>query len=304
LYNSSTANANQRQVNTAFTAAYLIKNTNQGSNSNISVQFTRQSPADPLFATLGYTWGLAKDLGGQNSTTASSGWRFNPTPGDPNTPVLAYADGDRRHRIFASVSYRFDWGMSGLATTVGLFYNGLSGGTYSWVVNGDVNGDGLSDNDLIYVPKDENDIILMSAASSGTVLPKTDAAYGQLMSVVNGDDYMKDHKGEVLQRNALRAPWSSQIDLRINQEILTFMGHKLEVTFDVLNLANFLNKEWGWIRTASSNPFFTTFNSFSPASTGVDAGKARYYWPNPADPSTPSNTASRWAANFGVRYTF
>jgi hypothetical protein len=303
------------KVNSAFTAVYLIKNTNQGSNSNLMFQLQRANAADGIYANFAYTWGRARDAGGQNSTTASSGWRFNPTPGNPNNPSLAYADNDRTHRVMGTVSYRFDWGFNGLATSVGLFYNGLSGGAYSWVVNGDVNGDGQTDNDLIYIPKDANDVILVEDKTGGAVavgqtLAKSDPRYAQLMSMIDGDDFMKEHKGQMLERNALRAPWSHQLDLRLTQEVMPLGGHKIEVTLDVLNLLNLLNKEWGWLKIASSNAFFVNFHSVATATNGgpnaatTDAGKPRYAWPNPSDPSLPSNTLSRWSAQLGLRYTF
>ncbi|MBA4312202.1 MAG: hypothetical protein C0417_06195 [Chlorobiaceae bacterium] len=298
-YRSSTGNANQRLINPRFTAVYLVKNTNQGYNANIVVQIQRQSALDGFYGNLAYTWGLAKDIGGSNSTTASSGWRFNPSTGNPNAPELSFADNDRTHRIFTTLSYRHDWGWKGLATTVGLFYNGLSGRPFSYLVDGDVNGDGLSDNDLAYIPKDANDIILVN--STGVVLPKDDAAYSGLMNYIDNDDYLKDNKGNISERNAARSPWSHQIDLRINQEIPTFDGHKLELTFDILNVANLLSNDWGWIKLASDTKLMK-FHSVQP--TGTDAGKPRYQWLPFSDPAIPSNLTSRWQAQFGIRYTF
>jgi hypothetical protein len=288
-----------------------VKNTDLGSNANITVQLQRQNPADGLFTNFAYTWGQAKDIGGSNSTTASSGWRFNPTQGDPNTPELAYADNDRRHRIMATVSYRFDWsqwfstGLEGWGTTVGLFYNGLSGTPFSYYVVGDVNGDGLSDNDLAYIPKDENDIILMNSAGTA-VLPKTDPAYAQLMTFINNDDYLKSHKGQISERNGARTPWIQELDLRITQEIPTFSGQKLEVLFDVLNLTNLLNSKWGWQRWVGLNNYtpLYSFTSVDVTPTSPDYGKPRYIWTNPSDPNVPNNLPSRWSAQLGIRYTF
>jgi hypothetical protein len=306
------------KVNSNFTAAYLVKNTNQGSNSNITVQLQRQNPSDGLIANLAYTWGVSKDVGGTNSTTASSGWRFNPTQGDPNTPPLTYSDYDRRHRVLATASYRFDWSkwiapnMAGWGTTVGLFYNGLSGTPFSYLVLGDINGDGnggslSSINDLAYIPKDANDIILVSSA--GAVLPKTDPAYQQLMDFIENDSYLKEHKGQIAERNGARTPWFGEVDLRISQDIPTISGQRVEVFFDVLNVMNLLNNKWGWqkwVGTNNTTPLYS-FNSFdvNPASPGY--GKPRYVWTNPADPNVPNDTGarpSRWAAQFGVRYTF
>jgi hypothetical protein len=303
------------KVNGAFTAAYLVKNTDLGSNSNITVQLQRQNPTDGLFASAGYTWGSAKDIGGSNSTTASSGWRFNPTTGDPNNPVLTYADNDRTHRIFGTVSYRFDWGSSGFATTLGVFYNGLSGQRFSYVVNGDVNGDALSDNDLAYIPKDANDIILMGATDPtkpvGTTNPlikltdKSRVEYAQLMAFIDKDPYLKDHKGQISDRNGPMAPWSDLISMRLTQEIPSVYGHRIELTFDVLNVMNLIDKTKGWVRLpGTNNPFMYNFDSIETTSGSADYGKPRYVWTNPSDPSVPSNTVSRWSANFGIRYTF
>ena len=52
---------------------------------------------------------MAMDVNSNNSTTASSQWRFNPTQGNPNDPVLAFSQWDRRHHILAAVTYRHDW---------------------------------------------------------------------------------------------------------------------------------------------------------------------------------------------------
>ncbi|MGH2568258.1 MAG: hypothetical protein ACRDGA_07960, partial [Bacteroidota bacterium] len=298
-YVTTVGGVNTFLVNPAFTAVYLVKNTNQGSNANVIVQLQRQSFADGFYANLGYVWGLAKDIGGTNSTTASSGWRFNPTPGNPNNPVLSYADADRRHRLFGTVSYRYDWGqmtmgMDGFATTIGLFYNGISGRPFSYIINGDVNGDGLSDNDLAYIPRDQSDIILVT--TTGAAAPQSD--YDALFAYINNDEYLKDRKGQMAERNASRSPWQSNIDLRITQEIPSFYGHRIEITFDVINLGNLVNKESGWVRLASDTRLLN-FVSIDPATN-----KARYRWTAVSDPNIASNTLSRWTAQFGLRYTF
>jgi hypothetical protein len=295
-YTTTVGGVNTRVVNPAFTSVFLVKNTDQGSNSNIIVQLQRQSMRDGVYANLGYTWGSARDIGGTNSTTASSGWRFNPTPGDPNNPVLSYADGDRTHRVFGTVSYRYEW-MQGLATTVGVFYNGLSGRRFSYRINGDVNGDGLSDNDLAYIPKDRSDIVLVT--STGAAAPASD--YDALFNFINNDPYLKTIKGRMSERNGAVSPWSSQFDLRITQEIPSIMGHKVEITFDVVNLGNLINHDWGWVKLANDTPLLT-FHSI--AMTGPNAGKPRYRWTGLTDPNVPSNTLSRWTAQLGVRYTF
>jgi hypothetical protein len=282
---------------------FLVKNTDQGSNSNIVIQIQRIAQ-EGLIGSLSYTWGMAKDINSGNSTTASSGWRFNPTPGNPNDPQLTYSQWDRTHRILGILSYRHDWTGSGLATTIGVGYNGQSGRPFSWMVNGDVNGDGRTDNDLAYIPKDANDIVLVN--SSGTVLPTTDAAYTQLMNFINSDKYLSDAKGTIIKRSGAREPWSHSIDLRLSQEIPTFAGQKFEITIDILNVMNLLNSDWGWVKTVGANQTVNllNFHSIENSAASPNYGKPRYQWAGMSDPFVPDNILSRWQAQLGLRYTF
>jgi hypothetical protein len=287
---------------------FLIKNTSKGSNANVIVQVQR-SVVDGLNGGVAYTWGQSKDINSGNSTTASSGWRFNPTPGNPNAPQLSFSQWDRTHHISANLSYRHLWGTSGLATSVGVYYNGISGRPFSYMVTGDVNGDGRSDNDLVYIPKDANDIILVT--STGTILPKTDAAYTSLFAYIAADKYLNANKGKMSERSGPREPWSHEINLHIGQEIPTFSGQRIEFTFDILNLMNLFNKDWGWVRNTGANQTVNMLQFYRiETAAGADRGKPKYTWLNlpvndgKADPFVADNLLSRWQAQFGIRYTF
>lgn len=295
-------------VNNRFSpGVFLVKNTNKGSNANATVQIQR-NVREGLNGAVAYTWGVAKDINSGNSTTASSGWRFNPTQGNPNDPQLSYSQWDRRHKITANLTYRQDWGDE-IVTTVGLYYAGLSGRPFSYMVAGDVNGDGRSDNDLIYIPKDANDIILTNAG--GTVLAKTDPAYSQFLAFIDADSYLKDNKGKISERSGPREPWSHEIDLHVGQEIPTFAGQRIEISFDILNVLNLLKSDWGWVRTTGVNQTVNllTLKGFV-TTPGADYGKPKYNWAvypitdGKADPFQPDNLLSRWQAQLGFRYSF
>ncbi|PWB61135.1 MAG: TonB-dependent receptor, partial [Bradyrhizobiaceae bacterium] len=291
-------------VNNQFSpGVFYVTNTDKGSNSNIVLQIQRVA-AEGLIGSLSYTWGMAKDINSGNSTTASSGWRFNPTPGNPNAPQLTYSQWDRTHRILGILSYRYDWTGNGLATTIGVSYNGQSGRPFSWMVDGDINGDGRSDNDLAYIPKDANDVVLVN--SSGAVLPTSDAAYTQLMNFINSDKYLSDAKGKIIERSGAREPWSHTIDLRLAQEVPTFDGQKIEITFDILNVMNLLNSDWGWVKTVGTNQTVNLlqFHSIENTAGSPNIGKPRYRWLGMSDPFIPDNILSRWQMQIGLRYTF
>lgn len=291
-------------VNNQFSpGVFLVTNDNKGSNANVTVQLQRNAPVG-LNGTVAYTWGMAKDINSMNSTQAASGWRFNPTPGNPNDPHLTYSQWDRRHRILGAVSYRQDWG-GGFITDIGFFYNGQSGRPFSYMVSGDVNGDGRSDNDLAYIPRDANDILL--ANSAGTVLPKTDPAYSQMMAFIDADPYLKDNKGRISERSGPREPWAHSLDMRISQDIPTIGSQKIEITLDLLNVINLLKSDWGWIKNTGVNQTvnFVTFKGLE-KTVGPNYGKAKYQWTGlqVAGPFLPDNLLSRWQMQLGVRYTF
>ena len=295
-------------VNNQFSpGVFYVTNTTKGSNANVTIQLQRNTPTG-LSGSVAYTWGMAKDINSGNSTTASSGWRFNPTTGNPNDPQLTYSQWDRRHRLMGALSYRQEWG-GGFATFVGLFYNGQSGRPFSYMVSGDVNGDGRSDNDLVYIPKNADDIYLVN--SSGVALPKTDPAYAQVMAFIDADPYLKDNKGKISERSGPREPWAHSLDMRINQEIPHLWGHKIEFTIDILNVLNMFNREWGWVKNTGVNQTVNMFTWKGFVKTaGADYGKAKYQWNGlpvtdwKADPFQPDNILSRCQLQFGARYTF
>jgi hypothetical protein len=303
-WSASSRRYSTQWINNAFSpGVFLVTNDSKGHNYNATIQVQRNVPVG-LNGLVGYTWGEAKDINSMNSTTASSGWRFNPTQGNPNDPKLTYSQWDTRHRIVASVSYRYDWGVDGLATTLGVFYNGQSGRPFSYMVVGDVNGDGRSDNDLAYIPKDANDIILMNTAGTA-VLAKTDPAYADLMAFIANDSYLNSHKGQISERSGPREPWSHIISLRLTQEIPVIAGHRFEISLDMLNVLNFLNSEWGWQKNTGVNQTVNlmTFHSIE-TTAGPDYGKPRYQWGGTFDPFQPDNITSRWQAQLGIRYSF
>jgi hypothetical protein len=297
-FNSVTRKWTYSKVNaTNFTNVILLSNTGLGYSTNLTAQLQRSNTPDGISTNIAYTYGVSKDINSGTSSQAASQFKYNPAV-DPNNAVEGYSQYDRTHRVMIAASYRYEW-LPGYATTFGLDYSGLSGQPYSWLVNGDINGDGQTSNDLVYIPKDENDIILVNS-STGAVLPKTDAAYIKLFNFINNDDYLSSHKGQMSERNADHTRWSGQVDLHIGQEIPIIPGHKLEVMFDVLNFMNLLNSDWGWV-TYVPNQTTTNLLTFYGYNT---SGQAQYTIGSLADPTSATDPASRWQMQLGLRYSF
>jgi hypothetical protein len=302
-WNSTTGRWSTQKWNSRdFTNVLLLKNTDEGYSANLTVQLQRFGATDGIDANLAYTYGLSEDLNSGGSSQAYSQWRYNHVY-DPNNPKLSNSAYDRTHRVMATVSYRCDWSevlgfdMPGYVTTLGVYYSGVSGRPYSWVISGDLNGDGQVENDLAYIPKNRDDVILMSGTA---VLPSTDASYDQLDQFIAKDEYLSKHRGEVAKRLAAREPWYGQVDLRLAQEIPVFLGHKIELSLDILNFINMLDSEAGYIKTVNNQrAFLLNFASLDPTT-----GRPRFTYGKLTDPAFPSDLSSRWQMQLGVRYTF
>ena len=73
----------------------------------------------------------------------------------------------------------------------------------------------------------------------------------------------------------------------------------------MLNVLNFLDNDWGWVKTTGTNQTVNllTFHSIETAA-GADRGKPRYQWGGTFQQFLPDNITSRWQAQLGVRYSF
>lgn len=285
-----------RNINNTFTAVVYLHNTDKGGQSNFSIQLNRNGAEDKVDFLGGYVYGVSEDINSGQSATAFSQWRFNPISTNPNEAVVAYSGWDRRHRAYFSLSYTYDWA-DGISTNLGMFYNGFAGRGFSYMVDGDVNGDGANGNDLAYIPRDVDNITLINTA--GATLAKTDVAYQQMMTFIDNDEYLKNHKGQFAERNGAREPWSHQLDFRATQYV-NLMGYNLEFYLNVINLPNLINKANGRIYVVANQ----SANLFKYRSFDAATNSAKYEWTNPVDPRQPSDFDSRYQMQFGMRFAF
>jgi hypothetical protein len=165
-----------------------------------------------------------------------------------------------------------------------------------------MNNDGTS-NDMIYIPAALSEINLVPITGSNPVT--VDAQWKALNDYIMGDDYLRKHRGEYAERNAARLPFSHQFDVRILQDVAVNIGstrNKLQVSFDILNFGNLLNKHWGESLYLSNQQYSLinyravtgTTPSFTYAPSGLTNGQAY----------SVSDFSSRWRMQIGLRYVF
>ena len=294
--------AYQSKVNPTYTGAYLLDNTNKGYSYSLTAEL-KKNFSNGLFATVAYNYGESKDVNSGASSTAQSNWEFVQIVNNPNDPPLVYSNQDIRHRILGSLSYGFKYGKSKASgTTFSVFYAGTSGTPFTYLYNGDLNGDGAFNNDLLFVPRTMKDINLVKLDikdAKGVVVKSytPQEQWDALNTYIDNDPYLKNIRGEYTVRNGARLPWQHQVDLRVMQDIGTMIGatkNRLQLSFDIFNFTNLLNKKWGR-QYFYGNQAYTLISS---TSTGFTF--------SPTTPLKPASESfdSRWQGQIGVRYLF
>jgi hypothetical protein len=294
--------------------AYVIDNSNEGYNYSGTIQLRRQFDFG-LHAGLAYTYMEAKSLL-KSTEIASVLFAENPVQGDPNKPELSYSEFGTRHRITGNAIYTHVWN-DNFESHFGLFFEvaegnrfaGAGGNRYSFVYAGDVNGDGMAGNDLIYIPASQSEIILEPYTyideNNNTVTVTADEQWDKLNAFIEQDDYLKEHRGEIAERFGAVNPWWWNIDFRFMQDfafILGSMRHTFQLSVDILNLPNLLSSEWGVRKIASS----AATNPLELVGFDEENGEPKFNYKGATTTTYVDDPGvnSRWQIQVGLRYFF
>jgi outer membrane receptor for ferrienterochelin and colicin len=286
------------RLNTAATPGlgdvFDVSNTPKGYTYSVTAQLQRPFRED-WDASLAYTYGRAKDVNSLTSSVAQSNFQFNVARFDPNSPELATSNYDIPHRVVATASKRFHF-FRALPTDFTVVYIGQSGFAYSYAYNGDINGDGFTANDLIYVPKDVNDILF-----AGTATVSSAQSAQNFNKFIDSVECLREQRGQIMERNSCRLPWSSKVDVKFQQN-LSFAGRNAQFSIDIINFGNLLNSNWGrqlFIGNQSDQILATS-------GTAVDASGHRTYaaFNGRLSPFSISDLDSRYQIQLGLRLGF
>lgn len=299
---SNRTNAGRRiyqNINTAI----VLENVSRGGGIVLTTQINKAFNKG-FSASASYTYTAAWDITSNPGSQATSTWQNNPAVGTQNTTDLGMSGFAIPHRFMAWISYRKEY-LKHLATTVTLFYEGRNQGNFSFITNGDLNGDGTS-SDLMYIPKDRNELIFLPI--TGATPWSADAQRDAFEQFINNSKYLRKRRGQYAERNAALQPFIHTVNFQLQQDLFTNIGKRkntLRLQADVLNFLNMLNKNWGhrFVNTFSGNNPLTVA-SVSTAGVpsyrmGTIAGQL------PTQPFQVSRTlASTWSAQLGIRYIF
>ena len=287
-----------------FSNTYMLSNTDQGERYSLTGIVSKSytfNEKNMLNVYAAYTYGVAKDITNGIRNSMESNWQLNQSL-TPNNPVLAYSNFDIRNRIVANVSYKLAWSAAH-QTTLGLVFTSQSGTPFTWgIVNGTIAGTPQAAG-LVYIPKDVAEATTLFKDITGGATAATQAQ--NFMNFVAGDTYLSSRQGNFTERNGGRTPWNTNLDLRILHDINFKVGndkvHTIELSLDIFNFTNLLNKDWGYSYFNS-----VTFNSTSSTGLSVAAGATNptYTWKQPLTPYSIDQLASRWQMQVGARYSF
>jgi len=304
-----------RFINPELSNVFVLKNTKKGSSYIATVKL--EKPTTRGFGGfVSYTYGEAKDIAFVGSTVQAN----VPTSTGQNYLPLTYSDNDLRHRIVGLLNYRLNYGGTfGGSTTFTLAGVSTSGAKISYTLNQDLNGDGQTANDLIYVPKTASELSFASlSVSNGTAPNVVTTVYSAeqqqaaLDAYINGNDYLKSRRGQYAERNGGAFPWLTRLDFTVIQEFYIAVGKKqkrnvIQLRGDILNVGNLIHDKWGLGNQV------TTYNPLALASVGAD-GRPVYRIATQVidgqnvllkDSFTPNlSVGSVWQAQIGIRYIF
>lgn len=298
------------RIDNTYNNIYLGTNTSEGYSYNAT--FTLTKPVkNGLGGQVAYTYGDGKMIFEGTSSQNSSQWRNVLTVNGKNNAQLQNSQFATGHQIIANATYRKDWNEN-IATTFGVFYTGQNGNRVSYIYNEgrDLLGDDSRDNALIYVPANASEINLVDFTRGDGTLVTAAEQYAALDRFIENDDYLSTRRGKYAEANASRASWNHSIDLKFLQDFSIYTGankenkNTLQVSLDIFNFANLLNKDWGQrtfvpnfgevglitTERGGPNPEFTFDPNFTNDDIEViDDGGTR---------------SSRWQMQVGLRYIF
>ncbi len=275
--------------NRGFSDAIIARPTSKGRGEQLTVSLEKPFAESDWSWLASYTYTSATEVSPLTSSTSFSNYSGG-TVFQANENVASTSNYEIKNRFLGMVNWKHAF-FGDNETRVSLVYEGRTGKPFSYVFDNDANGDGVSGNDLLYIPN-PGDVLFGSAAE--------EAAY---FAFANSDDYLSGRGGTVAKRNAATSTWVNQFDLSFAQEIPGFFeDDKFEVTLDVLNIGNLINKDWGQIEEVGF-PLSRGVVEYG----GIDQATGKYvYRYNVPDPKTiyDDNAVSRWQVQVGLRYQF
>ncbi|PXW13051.1 carboxypeptidase family protein [Chryseobacterium sp. CBTAP 102] len=190
--------------------------------------------------TASYTWSDIKDNTSYNGNVANSATLSTMIQSDPRDLRMTYSDNQFRNKV---VIYGNSPTIAGF--TLGIRYSGIGGTRFSATTGGNINGDFVDSNDLAFIFPNLTKAVL------------DDPQVGQALK-----DYISEYNGKIAERNGGKNGFYGVWDVRVAKKIKFDKVGAFELSVDIFNVANLLNKEWGVNKSYNNTSLYkvTKFN--------------------------------------------
>ena len=296
---------------------YVLTNTHKG-RGFVGVAHINKSWDFGLSAGVSFTYQNIKDQQALTSSIAASNYN-NGAYLDPNGGAYGHSNDEVRYSVKYNLSFEHAF-FGDYKTRFDLFGQTRSGYPFSYTFS-DPNGSsrganavfgttGSSNHYLFYVPTGPNDPKVTYAQSGSGATLQTAAQAQALVEALISSSGLSKYRGMIAPRNAFNDPWFTKIDLHLEQQFPTFVGHgRFSVYGDIENVLNLINHDWGETLRASF-PGNKTVVNVTCATVGANTCD-HYVYSAAATPSQlaspPANNnlgASLYTIRVGARISF
>lgn len=296
---SQTGRANPSPVSAAFPEVVDLRNHSLGHTWSLTAQLDKPFSERSSFRA-GYTYSRVRDLQSITNPSAvspfdswASGRTLSGRHDEMSTGISSF---EVPHRLVLAATYTAPW--TRWRTHVSLYYIGESGSPFTFGDStsgglGDLNADGTSANDPIYVPLSAKDPAEIVFAGQDSVAQAE--AFDEFISRT---PCLNRQRGAIVARNSCRSPWVNTSSVSLRQSLQEFQGRELSLQIEIFNLLNLLRPSWGLFRTPQENILQHVGQTSGPDSQPVfhfDAANAG---------TSTRNLESGYQLQLSLRYSF
>ena len=297
------------RVNNNVSRAAVLTNRNGAFHESLTLKLEKPVQKG-LWGSLAWTTANSKDFMSAGSI-ASGSWQSALSVNGNNDLGLSLSDGFAKNRFVGLLGYRIEYGKGlGGATTFTLGYVGQQSNPFSYIVAGDLNGDRVNNNDLVFVPQKGSDIRFASFTSGGKTFTESEQQ-SAFDAFIEQDSYLSTRRGQYAERNGGLLPYLHRFDLSVVQDVFVKIGGKknsFQIRADILNFGNMVDNTFGVSQRATA-PQLLNFVSRDASNVPT----YRLQTQRLIDGSTVlardsyqynSSVFDVWSAQLGIRYTF
>ena len=285
--------------------ALVLSNTNKGYGYIASAQINTE-PVKNLNIIAGYTYTVSKELTGMPGSNASSAYEGIPTIDGPNFMTLHNSQYVVPHRVFASLNYKIKEPVG--VDHFSILYEAMSGGNYSYTYQGDFNGDGVAELDLMYIPKDSE---MGLKGSDALYRFNSQADMDAYRKFAANDKYLSTHQGQYAEAYSVQSPLHHSIDFRYAHDFVIKIGNvknTLQLSVNINNVSNMLNSSWGYYYVGLRS-ITGSYNNIRPlVQSSIDPDGVPVFKSTLPENATTwelsKNYNSLWYMQVGVKYMF